>query len=227
LLCFTMSGAYAQCKDSALVKPWGKLYELQYNSNIYRLEHRSSDSLLPANIRDAVKEALVKRCGESFYKKLRIKDLSIVIPLKPTKDKDDLRSEAVTKKGDIKYYYSYEFFEAPNIIYLFNIAMDVQGKFLSDWTLPIIKEGEYSELISFCEAAEIAHNDKKLMIKKMNEIALMYETQLNHFAWKVTVGFATDEGHFKTYRITINAFTGKIIDRWEVELKQYDNPGNK
>jgi len=227
LLCLISSGIFAQCKDSSLVKPWGKLYELQFNSVIYRLEHRDSDFLLPANIRNAAREALMSRCGKDFYSRLRILDLSIVIPLKAKQNKDDLVSGCVTKKGEIKYYYSYEFFESPNIRYQFNLALDVQGKIISDWSLPIIKENEYSKLVSFCEAAEIAHNDKKLEVKKTNEIALMYDPKLNYFAWKVTLGFTTHEGHYKTYRITVNAFNGKIIDRWEVELKQYDNPGNK
>ncbi len=228
-LSFLLTNAFAQCKDSVLIKPWGKWNELQYNSTIYRLEHHTSDSMLASNIRSVVKNALINRCGTAFYSKLKIYDLSIVIPLKEKQHSDDLVAEGLTRKGEIKYYYSYLFYEKPNIEYRFNIALDVQGKILTEWQVPVIKENEYVKIISFCEATTIAYNDRKAEIKKINEVVLMYDPKLNYFAWKITVGHKTqkEEGHYKTNRITINAFTGTIIDRWDVDLKKYDSPGNK
>lgn len=224
LLYFMILSVSAQCKDSALVKPWGKWNQLQFNSAVFRLEHHTSDSLLPANIRRMAKEALVNRCGENFYAKIKLSDLSIVIPLKPKQNKDDLIAEGVLKGGDIKFYYSYEFFEAPNIRYRFNLALDVQGKILSTWTLPVIKNNSYAKCISFCEAMNIAYSDKNSKISLINKAELMYETQLNHFAWRITEGHkVADKKTYKSYRISINAFTGQVIDRWEIDLQKYDS----
>jgi hypothetical protein len=225
LLYFIVFNLSAQCKDSALVRIWGKWNQLQFNSSVYRLEHRTSDSLLPANIRRMAKEALVNRCGENFYSKMKLYDLSIVIPLKPQKEKDDLGAVGVLKGANIKYYYSYEFFEAPNIRYRFNVALDVLGKVLTTWTLPIIKNNEFVKCIPFCEVLDIAYNDKNSKISLINKVELMYEIQLNHFAWRITEGHkVTDKTTYKSYRISINAFTGEVIDRWEVkDVKIYDN----
>ncbi len=227
---FIYAGAsFGQCKDSSLVKPWGKWNELQFNSAIYRLEHRASDSILPSNIRKIVKDALLSRCGEKFYSRISIKDLSIVIPLQKKQNNDDLIAEGIIKKGEIKYYYSFLFSESPNIQYRFNLALDVQGNILSEWAVPKLRENELNRFVSFCEAVTIAKNDKKTEIKKINDISLMYDPKLNYFAWKTTIGFKyhQDDSHYKSYRLTINAFTGEIIDRWDADVKKYDDPTHK
>ena len=218
----------AQCKDSILIKPWGKWNQLQYNSAVYRLEHRTTDSILPSSIRSIVKQALIERCGEKFYANLNLSDLSIVIPIGKKKAEDDLIANGIIKKGEIKYYYSYSFTGALNNIYCFNIALDVQGKILTEWTLPTFKDAAFTKFITFCEATEIACNGRQAEVKKINDVQLMYDPKLNLLAWKVTIGFkAHIDSNYKTYRISINAFSGKIVDNWLVDLKQYDNPGNK
>jgi hypothetical protein len=229
LLVFTTLNVFSQCQDSTLVKPWGKWNELQFNSNVYRLEHRSNDSILPANIRKIVKEALAERSGEKFYSQIAITDLSIVIPLGKPQNSDDLIAEGIIKKGVIKYYYSFLFTENPNIQYRFNLALDVQGNILSEWAIPKIHAGELKRFVSFCEATEIGRNDKKAEVKMLNDINLMYDPKLNHFGWKVTIGYKyhKDDPHFKSYRLTINALTGEIIDRWDANVIKYDSPTHK
>ena len=225
---FAVVNVFAQCKDSSLIKPWGKWNQLQFNSSVYRVEHRTSDSILPFSIQQIVKNALIKRCGLKFYSKLKLSDLSIVIPLGKKQHDDDLIAEGTSKNGDIKYYYSYYFFEAPSNSYRFNIVLDIQGKILSAWTLPTFKDEGYSDFVSFCEATEIAYGNRQAEVKKINDVQLIYDPKLNLFAWRITIGFkAHKDSSFKTYRITINIFSGKIVDNWLVDLKQYDNPGYK
>ncbi|HVD96602.1 MAG TPA: hypothetical protein VNB90_00265 [Cytophagaceae bacterium] len=220
---------FAQCRDSSLVKAWGKWNELQYNSQVYRLEHRVSDSILPANIRKIVQEALVARVGEKFYSQIHLKDLSITIPLQAKQRSEDMTADGIIKKGLIKYYYSFYFFEVPNVEYRFNIALDVQGTILSEWTLPKLKGTEFINFVPFCEATNIAYNDKKAEVKKINDFILQYDPKLNYFAWKATIGYKYHEHdtHFRSYRLTINVFTGEIIDRWDAEVIKYDAPTHK
>ncbi len=225
ILYFIVFNVFAQCKDSSLVKTWGKWNQLQFNSSVYRLEHHTSDSLLPANLRRMAKEAIVNRCGENFYAKIKLCDLSIVIPLRPPVEKDDLMADGVAKGKDIKYYYSFEFIdEVPNIHYRFNLALDVQGKILTAWTLPVIKNNAFTKCISFCDAVDIAYKVKNSKIDLINRVELMYETQFNRFAWRVTEGHKIlDKESYKSYRISIDAITGEVIARWEVVVKKYDN----
>lgn len=220
---------FSQCQDSSLIKSWGRWNELQFNSNAYRLEHRSNDSILPANIRRMVKETLIERCGEKFYAQLKIIDLSIVIPTGQKQNSDDLNAEGIIKKGAIKYYYSFLFVEQPNIQYRFNMALDVQGNILSEWAVPKIRKDEFNHFISFCKAAEIGRNDKKAEVKKINDINLIYDPKLNHLGWKITIGYKYQQSdeHFKSYRLTINALTGEVIDRWDANVIKYDSPPHK
>jgi len=89
-LFLSASYSFAQCEDSTLIKAWGKWNELQYNNATYRLERHSTDSILPANIRRAVREALLQRCGEKIYSKLKITDLRIVIPLREKQENEQI-----------------------------------------------------------------------------------------------------------------------------------------
>jgi len=52
---------------------------------------------------------------------------------------------------------------------------------------------------------------------------------LNYWAWKITIGYKyhLDDVHFKSYRLTINVLTGEIIDRWDADVKKYDDPTHK
>lgn len=225
LVCSTLM-TFAQCLDSSLVKAWGKWNELRYNNQVYRLQHCISDSILPANIRAIVKNAILTRVGEKFYSQIHLKDLSIAIPLSSKQKAEDISADGIIKKGLIKYYYSFYFSEAPNVEYRFNLALDVQGIILSEWTIPKLKDNEFKRFLSFCEAISITYNDKKAEVKKINDFILQYDPKLNYFAWKATIGYKYHEGdtHFRSYRLTINVFTGEIIDRWDAEVTKYDAP---
>jgi hypothetical protein len=196
---------------------------------VYRLEHKKNDTILPSNIREIVRKSLLERCGKMFYSQITLVDLTIVIPLAQKKIKQDLIAEGIVRKGEIKYYYYFLFTESPNIQYRFNMALDVQGNILSEWTIPKLKNNDYRKIVSFCEAAYIARNDKKAEVILLNDLNLIYDSKLNHLGWRATVGYKLHQKdeHFKSYRLTINAFDGEIIDRWDANVIKYDSPTHK
>jgi hypothetical protein len=221
--------SYSQCHDADFAKTWGKWNELRYNSAIFRLEHRTHDSTLPANIRNMVHNELIERCGKKFYSHIKINDLYIVIPLQKKQHDDDLTAEGINKKGEIKYYYNLTFFESPNVEYRFNIALDVLGNILTEWRIPKVKDDGYSQFVSLCESTVIASKYKEASVKKINDVILFYDPKLNQLGWKITMSYKMHESHehYKAYRTTVDVFTGKILDRWEVDVIKYDNPSHK
>jgi len=181
-----------------------------------------SDSIIPTNFKNIVKNYIIKRSGNKFYTSLKLE--KILVTNVDSIEKHDPNSYLLeynkqgVKSGQIKYHFEYSFFPENNIIYEFGISLDKTGKIISDEALPTNENiVDLTKTIKLCDCIEkIKRQIPKTSSLSMNHFELHYDKLKNTFYYSIRfLDLASIEkrrGTFRynSYTITSDLYTGKL-----------------
>jgi uncharacterized membrane protein YkoI len=203
---------------------------------------------IPPFIIDINKNYLMERVGKEFFKTRVVFRRSETIDMNQTEqygkiyniidsdiesklddswfaDSANLKNDSIDfyslkrKKDEIKYSFEYYFEVEKGLNFYFATVYDVWGHLISKDQIPDVKKNkEGYKIISLCEAQKIAESDKKYK-GELTHISLKYEPNKKIFVWEIGKPILT-EGDTRIYpQVTVNAQTGKIIDRKKEKVK--------
>jgi hypothetical protein len=181
-----------------------------------------SDSIVPEEIKNIVRNYIIQRGGKTFYSILKFE--KVLITNIDSIKKFDAHSYLLknngngVKKGRIKYHFEYSFFPEKNVIYAFGISIDEKGKIISKDVIPKFENDlDLSKTIKLCVCVE---NIRKKYIEEskfpLSSIKFHFNKRKNTFCYSITFSDSplktNQQGTIKCNYYTINSdfFTGKL-----------------
>lgn len=169
-------------------------------------EPRSLDDL-PLDISLKVKNHLLSRVGEEFYKKIYFKRGQIIdsIPYKKYFEKSEMKTR-------YHYYLGFAYSNMEKGIgeYCSNIEVDEFGNIIKDIDFPK-KNSAINKLVSLQEIRNKAIN-RKFYVKEKTKIELSYDESKNIFVWKFTNEEYKPNNTFLQKILRYNAHDGMYLD---------------
>ena len=158
---------------------------------------------LPLTISQKVKDYLLSRVGENFYKKLYFKEGKII---------DSLFCKRHNMETRYLYILCFSFSNIEKGIgeYTSNIEVDEFGKIITEIDLPK-NSNSINKLISLKEAKNKAIN-QKFYVEEKTKIELNYDVSKNILVWKFTNEDYKSNNTFLQKILRYNAHSGKYLD---------------
>jgi hypothetical protein len=178
-----------------------------YSFGAYIAKEPRSLEDLPLNISLKVKNYLLSRVGEEFYKKIYFKRGQII---------DSIPYKKYFKNSQMKTrYYYYLCFAYSNMEkgigeYCSNIELDESGNIIKDIDFPK-KNSAINKLVSLQEIKNKAIN-RKFYVKEKTKIELSYDESKNILVWKFTNEDYKPNNTFLQKILRYNAHDGKYLD---------------
>lgn len=183
-----------------------------YSFGAYIAQEPRNLNELPINISNKVKNYILSRVGEEFYKNIYFKKGQI---------KDSIPYKKYFKNSKIKTRYHYYLcFAYSNIKmgigeYTSNIELDEFGNVLKDIDFPK-KNPEINKLVSLKEIKEKAINEE-FYIEEKTEIEMNYDANKNILIWKFINKEYRPNGVYIQKELIYNAHNGKKLDLKVIE----------
>lgn len=158
---------------------------------------------LPLNISQKVKDYLLSRVGEKFYKKIYFKEGKII---------DSIFCKRHNMETRYLYILCFAFSNIEKGIgeYTSTIEVDEFGKIIKDIDLPI-KNPLINNIISLKETKNKAIN-RKFYVEEKTKIELNYDVSKNILVWKFTNEDYKSNNTFLQKILRYNAHNGKYLD---------------
>ena len=158
---------------------------------------------LPVNISQKVKDYLLSRVGEKFYKKIYFKEGKII---------DSLFCKRHNMETQYLYILCFAFSNIEKGIgeYTSNIEVDEFGKIITDINLPK-KTTIINKLVSLQETKNKVIN-RKFYVEEKTKIELNYDESKNILVWKFTNEEYKSDNTFLQKILRYNAHNGKYLD---------------
>lgn len=158
---------------------------------------------LPLNISQKVKDYLLSRVGERFYKKIYFKEGKII---------DSLFYRRQNMETQYLYILCFAFSNIEKGIgeYTSNIEVDEFGKIVTDINLPK-KTTAINKIFSLKETKNKAIN-RKFYVEEKTKIELNYDESKNILVWKFTNEDYKSDNTFLQKTVRYNAHNGEYLD---------------
>lgn len=158
---------------------------------------------LPLKVSQKVKDYLLSRVGEKFYKQIYFKEGKII---------DSIFYKRHNMETRYLYILCFSFSNIEKGIgeYTSNIEVDEFGKIIKDIDLPI-KNPLINNIISLQETKNKAVN-RKFYVKEKTKIELNYDVSKNILVWKFTNEDYKSNNTFLQKILRYNAHNGKYLD---------------
>jgi hypothetical protein len=221
LLSFT---SYAQCIEKEKIM-WGGNYIIPFcpayqftfdgdtskHWSILDPMHISQVKDLITPVKNSVEQEVKNYAGESFFSRVEFQSVDIVYPDSIEKFKSR-QPQVDWEKCKAKYYFYYKFFPDSIASYNIGIAVNEQGKIISQFKFPA--KQDYVPIdtsLTVCRVVDIAMKANKDIVP-IEEVKFDYDPKTKRFYWVISQEILNvREGENKYNQVIVDAANPKIV----------------